>query len=423
MTDIAPLPAFLVALLTGKHVSAHDAPAALHEVRVLLERLGAHTYIEHRDNGSLWAEMTWPGKEHDGRGSLTIGKLGNPDAVHVFSTNFTALPAGSYDVRTLRRIVGEPQPEARIMRAVPKASPEVVAMYEPQPEPPVPLDAIPELPPFPVAVMPEWLATFATQLAEATQTPVDLPCMVILATLAAASGGRMIAVPRSGWEEPTNLFVAVAMPPASRKSPVFRPVVEPLRLAERALVESTREAIAAAHAEKHAAEQRAKLLLNEAAKAKGDEADAKREQAVAAMLLADAIDVPTLPRILASDATPEALTSLLATYGGRIAVMSAEGGVFDQIAGRYSGRPALDVYLNGHAGDALHVDRIGRPPEYIALARAHHRYHHATVNVPRAGARGRYQGPRVVGPILVGVAAHQHRQACDRAATRATRGA
>jgi len=358
--DIAPLPAFITEALThGRVQHTHDVPEALAEARGLLERLGGHGYTEHTDNGAIWASVCRPGKAPDRAGAATIGKLGNPGAVHVFSTNWSGLPAGAYDVRTLRRLAGVPQPERAIIESIPVAE-------EPPPPTPVPLDTDAELPPFPVEVFPEWVRTFVEQLATATQTPVDLPAMIVLAALAAASGGRILAVPRSGWEEPTNLFVAVAMPPASRKSPVFRPVVEPLRLAERVLIEGTRESIAAARAEKSAAEQRARTLLAEAAKAKGDEATDKREQAVAAQLFADAVNIPTLPRILASDATPEALVSLLATYGGRIAVMSAEGGVFDQIAGRYSAKPALDVYLNGHAGDALHVDRIGRPPDFIA---------------------------------------------------------
>jgi replicative DNA helicase len=40
--------------------------------------------------------------------------------------------------------------------------------------------------------------------------------------------------------------------------------------------------------------------------------------------------------------------------------------VFDQMAGRYSqAGPNLGVYLKGHAGDLLKVDRRGRPPEYV----------------------------------------------------------
>jgi hypothetical protein len=73
-----------------------------------------------------------------------------------------------------------------------------------------------------------------------------------------------------------------------------------------------------------------------------------------------------VPRWLVDDATPEALAGLLATYG-RIALLSPEGDVFDQMAGRYNqaAGPNLGVYLKGHAGDLVKVDRRGRPPEYV----------------------------------------------------------
>jgi replicative DNA helicase len=76
--------------------------------------------------------------------------------------------------------------------------------------------------------------------------------------------------------------------------------------------------------------------------------------------------VPPVPRWLVDDATPEALAGLLASYG-RIALLSPEGDVFDQMAGRYNQQvgPNLGVYLKGHAGDLLKVDRRGRPPEYV----------------------------------------------------------
>jgi hypothetical protein len=61
------------------------------------------------------------------------------------------------------------------------------------------------------------------------------------------------------------------------------------------------------------------------------------------------------------------LTTLLALHGERMAVFSAEGDVFEIIAGRYSsnGAPNLGVYLKAHSGDELRVDRVGRPAEYL----------------------------------------------------------
>ena len=73
-----------------------------------------------------------------------------------------------------------------------------------------------------------------------------------------------------------------------------------------------------------------------------------------------------IPRLVADDVTPEAAASLLADHGGRLAIISAEGGIFDTMAGRYSsGVPILDLWLKGHAGDVLSVDRKGRPAEHI----------------------------------------------------------
>ena len=55
--------------------------------------------------------------------------------------------------------------------------------------------------------------------------------------------------------------------------------------------------------------------------------------------------------------------------GGCITVASAEGGVFDSIAGRYDRAANFDIYLKGHAGDTISVDRIGRKSNYIAKPR------------------------------------------------------
>ena len=76
--------------------------------------------------------------------------------------------------------------------------------------------------------------------------------------------------------------------------------------------------------------------------------------------------MPPIPRLVADDVTPEAAASLLAEQGGRLAIISAEGGIFDIIAGRYSGNvPNMDLWLKGHSGDPMKVDRKGRPPEYV----------------------------------------------------------
>ena len=70
-------------------------------------------------------------------------------------------------------------------------------------------------------------------------------------------------------------------------------------------------------------------------------------------------------RFFADDCSSEALTSLMAANNGAFSVISTEGGIFDIMAGRYSNKSNIDVWLKGHCGDAIYVDRMTREAECI----------------------------------------------------------
>jgi hypothetical protein len=232
-------------------------------------------------------------------------------------------------------------------------------------EPLVPLGAAGDLPAFPVRSLPDWGAAMVEAVAESTQTPPDLAGVVYLGVLAAAAGGRAEVEVQPGWREPVNLYAAPAMPPGSRKSAVFREMTAPLLDAERALQEAARADISESAISLEIAQEQARRALTDAAKKGTDDAKA---DAIAKDQLVKSLTVRPWPRLVADDVTPEALTSLLCEQGGRMAVMSAEGDLFDIMSGRYSrdGQvPNLGVFLKGHAGDLLLVDRKGREPERI----------------------------------------------------------
>lgn len=227
-------------------------------------------------------------------------------------------------------------------------------------EDPLPLSARRDLPPFPVHALPAWLGTYVAAVAEETQTPVDMAGSLALAVLATAAGGRTVVQVRGRWREPTNLFVVVALPPANRKSAVFSLMTEPLYIAEKTLATEAAGRIVEAELTARLAKETADVAATKAARAEGDKRDGLVADAIGLAQAAEAVAVPAKPRLLADDATPEVIASLLAEQGGRLAVMSAEGGIFDIIAGRYSGNPNMEVFLKGQAGDRLRVDRRGR---------------------------------------------------------------
>ncbi len=223
-----------------------------------------------------------------------------------------------------------------------------------------------DLPEFPIDVLPSWLKAFTIELATATQTPVDLTAMTALTVCAAAVAGNVSIQARQGWIEPLNIFTAVALPPGNRKSSVFAEVAAPLEQYESDRLIEMRDVIARAASEHRILEERRKRLENEAAKADSTKRGAKRQEAISTAQELDRMRVPAEPRLLADDITPERLASMLCEQGGRMAVLSPEATIFDLMAGRYSnGAPNFDVFLKGHAGDALRVDRGNRPAEFV----------------------------------------------------------
>jgi replicative DNA helicase len=232
--------------------------------------------------------------------------------------------------------------------------------------PPVPFGATGGTPTFPVEVLPGWLGDYVAAVATATQTPPDLAGMLALAVLATVAAGAVEVEARSGWREPLCLFVAVGMDAGARKSSVFTALTRPIADFEREQAFAALPAITETITLRRIADQAAAHAEAAASKAPADLQEERQAEAIARAAEAANLIVPPVPRWLVDDATPEALAGLLATYG-RIALLSPEGDVFDQMAGRYNqaAGPNLGVYLKGHAGDLLKVDRRGRPPEYV----------------------------------------------------------
>ncbi|HEX5878049.1 MAG TPA: YfjI family protein, partial [Actinomycetota bacterium] len=186
------------------------------------------------------------------------------------------------------------------------------------------------------------------------------------AVLATVAGGAVEVEPRPGWREPLCLFLAVGMDAGARKSGVFTALTCPVADFERQQATAALPSITETITLRRIADQAAAHAEAAASKAPADQQEERQAEAIARAAEAANLAVPPVPRRLVDDATPEALASLLATHG-RIALLSPEGDVFDQMAGRYNQNagPNLGVYLKGHAGDLLKVDRRGRPPEYV----------------------------------------------------------
>jgi replicative DNA helicase len=223
------------------------------------------------------------------------------------------------------------------------------------------------LPAFPTDTLPDWLRDYVEATAIETQTPPDLAALVTLSVVSATCAGVVAVEVRDHWVEPLNIFTVVAMDPGNRKSPVFNAALAPFVFAEKLTNYERAPQIIAATTRHEAARQRLKEAETALKKAPHED-QARRQEEVerCARELVD-IKIPPACRRLADDITPEKVASLLAEQDGRLAIMSAEGDLFDMLAGRYSagGISNFGVLLKGHSGDPVRVDRIGRASEYV----------------------------------------------------------
>jgi hypothetical protein len=229
---------------------------------------------------------------------------------------------------------------------------------------PISLDAL-RVPPFPTNVIPtNWLRDMVDATADATETPVELPLLLGLAVTATAVQKKYVVEPTPDYYEPLNIWAIVLLDSGNRKSAVLKEITAPLLDFERQHAAGIAQDILRAESARQLAEDRIKHLRQKAARADGVDLDALRHELFQAESALP--EVPKGLRLWCQDITPEKLGALMADHGEKMAVLSDEGGIFENIGGRYSqGIPNLDLFLKAHSGSSYRVDRGSRPPVFM----------------------------------------------------------
>lgn len=226
---------------------------------------------------------------------------------------------------------------------------------------PVPLSGN-SLPRLDAGQLPAVLGEFCAGLAEEKQIPVEIAVAMAIATMATAAQGRYMVRIREGYAEPLNLYTICPLEPANRKSATVEACIAPLKEWERRMAEAMAPQVKEAKSLRATLEKAIENKRGKGARATSFE-QIKELQEEIRELEEQLPEIPQIPRLLADNTTPEALAALMESMGGRIAIITAEGGIFDILAGMYSkGTPNLDLFLKGHSGDSFRVDRRAACP-------------------------------------------------------------
>lgn len=219
-----------------------------------------------------------------------------------------------------------------------------------------------DLPPFPVDCLPGVLKDYVEAVAVHSQTSADMAAVIGIGVLAVCLQGKFVVQGTPGYVEPLSLYTVVIAAPGERKSSVMHEMTGVLYDYEKDYNEMRNPEVRKKRQDRESLERRIDGLRGQLRKAENDETEAELY-----FLEGELDHLPEMKdaRFFADDCSSEALTSLLANNGGIFSVISTEGGIFDILAGRYSGKANFDVWLKGHCGDTIRVDRMGREAEYI----------------------------------------------------------
>ena len=210
-----------------------------------------------------------------------------------------------------------------------------------------------DLPEFPVNELPVVLSDYSRAVAETTLTAPDMAAVASLTTVAHCVQGKFEVEGKADYNEQLNLYVAIVADSGEYKSPVLKHTSAPVIWFEQKENERLAPLI-----EENSIEYDL-LLKRKSDLIKSKEVDRDEIRA----LSHEISDFKFIRKyqLYADDVTPETLASILYDNGGRSAIISSEGGIFDILAGRYSnGGANIDTFLKAWNGENIKINRRGR---------------------------------------------------------------
>lgn len=224
---------------------------------------------------------------------------------------------------------------------------------------PIPFDEF-DLPTFPVETLPLAVRDYVKAVAETTQTSVDMAAVASLAILSICLQGKYRIWGKPDWSEPLNTYCVIVLPPAERKSAVISLMTQPLEEYEQEVNSAMDAQIIESQMRKAVLEKERRMLEDKVSKGKAETSElADKAKEISAFHETQPL------KLFVDDVTAEKLASVLAENYSKAAIVSAEGGIFDILNGIYTKNVNIDVFLKGHSGDTIRVDRIGRASESI----------------------------------------------------------
>ncbi len=216
---------------------------------------------------------------------------------------------------------------------------------------------------FPVDALPDKIRPYIQATAESLQVSVDMVATFVIAIISLCVQGKYKIQVKPDWEEPVNLYAVVVMRPSERKSPTLKMVSAPVFEYMDEENERRQPEIEKYETKKKILTGQIKNISNSiASNYKKDNSKYTMEDILECQEELRKLEEEGIRelKLIVDDVTPEALVSTMKENNDRIGIVSAEGGIFGTMAGRYNDHTNIDIFLKGYSGEYYSTARIGR---------------------------------------------------------------
>lgn len=216
------------------------------------------------------------------------------------------------------------------------------------------------LPEFPIDCFPDVIKDYTKGIADTLQVPVDMEATMVLDTMALCVQGKFQIDIKPGWIEPLNLYTVVIGRPSERKSPALKEATQPVYDYMQEENERRLPQIKEYGLKKKIIQGRLKTVQDNLSKK--DNPTCTLQDALICQQDLEVLEKEEVKpvQLIVDDITPEALARVMKDNNERMAIISAEGGVFGIMAGRYSQFPNIDIFLKAFSGESFSSIRVGR---------------------------------------------------------------
>ena len=214
---------------------------------------------------------------------------------------------------------------------------------------------------FPIDAFPDRLKNIAAELAQVNDMSIDVCALSAMTVAFAALRGRFFCQVGISHSEDLNLYFMAIMPPGNKKSNLFKTVTGPFEALERELIQAATADNKQRKAKFDSDTMQLQSLQNALKGIKHTEKLKRIEIGEQiAELKSQMQDERPLPQLTADDITPESLAATMAQQECCfMSIMSPEGAFFDNIAGRYTGKPNTNMVTKAYDGDMDTINRKG----------------------------------------------------------------